>query len=179
VDEGGSGGGGAEGTRGVRSDNPEGGGGRGAFVGIPKDPLERRFVEPGIGGGLAGTGAGPFALFAAAVTRRSPILDAGRTCCRLSETLREARGVAPNCRRGGLFEVPGSGGGARPKGMGTGGLPLPTIVVGRFGDSTELVRGRTGASRDIVEVGRSASQWLAFRIKLKSTSGIDATFCGS
>jgi hypothetical protein len=50
-------------------------------VGILKDELERRFADPGIGGGLPGTGAGDsFALFAAAVTRRLTILDAGRTC---------------------------------------------------------------------------------------------------
>jgi hypothetical protein len=172
-EDGGGGCGGAEGTRDARGGNPEGGGGAGEmFVGIRKDPLERRFAELGIGGGLAGTGAGDsLALFAAAVTRRLTMLEAGRTCWRLSETLRGTRGVAPDCRRGAMFEVPDSGecgGGARPRGMGTGRLPLPTIVDGRFGDSPELVRGRAGTFRDTVEVGRSAARWLAMRLKLKT-----------
>lgn len=94
------------------------------------------------------------------------MLDAGRTCWRLSERIRGLRGlrgrggVAPGCRRGTLFEVPGSGGGggARPRGVGTGRLPLPTIVDGRFGDSTEFVRGRTGTFKEAVEIGRSATR---------------------
>ena len=59
-----------------------GGGGGGGAVGTLTEELVRRLAaDPGIGGGLPGMGAGEasFALFAAAVTRRLTILDAGRT----------------------------------------------------------------------------------------------------
>ena len=61
-----------------------GGGGGGGAVGTLTDELVRRPpTDPGTGGGLPGIGAeeeeASLALFAAAVTRRLIMLDAGRT----------------------------------------------------------------------------------------------------
>jgi hypothetical protein len=132
-------------------------------LGVVKDELERRFADAGMGGGLPGTGAGvSFALFAAAVTRRLTILVAERTSM-FSETLRGIGGAAPLGRLGPTLRVDdedgGGGGGARPMGTGTGGFPLPAIVEGRLGASTDFVRGRRGTSiDDMVDVGRSARE---------------------
>ena len=84
---------------------------------------------------------------AAAVTRRLTILDVGRTWLKFSETLRGKPGAAPAGLLGANVDDPdsdggGGGGGARPTGAGIGGFPVPTMVNGRFGVSTELVRGR-------------------------------------
>lgn len=124
------------------------------------DELGRRFADDGIGGGLPGTGAGvSFALFAAAVIRRLTILVAERAST-FSETLRGIGGAAPLGRLGPTLRLDDEGGGgARPMGTGTGGFPLPAMVEGRFGISTELVRGRRGTSTDDnVDVGRSARE---------------------
>ena len=77
----------------------------------------------------------------------------------LSDTLRGKGADGPLGRRVLAVDNPdGGGGGARPRGAGTGGLPTPTTVVGRLGVSAELVLGRRGMSTDIVDVGRSARQ---------------------
>jgi hypothetical protein len=99
------------------------------------------------------------ALFVKAVTRRFPILDAGRI---FSEILLGMGGAAPVGRRGLRLEDPNEGGGCggvRPSGVGIGALPEPTIVDGRLGGSMELIRGRKeGVSSDMVDVGRSTNQ---------------------
>lgn len=143
------GGGGAEGGNGdVRNGDDEFGGGGGAAEGTLTDELVRRpAVDPGMGGGLPGAGEGmSFALFAAAVTRRFTILDVGRTWFKFSETLRGMAGVPHAGLLGANADGPegggGGGGGARATGAGMGGFPVPTMVDGRFGVSTELVRGR-------------------------------------
>ena len=72
------------------------------------------------------------------------MLVAGRTRCRLSETVRGIDGATPVGRLGPTLRLDeeggGGGGGARPMGTGLGGFPLPAIVEGRFGGSTEPVR---------------------------------------
>lgn len=151
----------------LRNDEEVGGGGGGALLGPLNGELGLRV--PGIGGGRpgAGAGGGSFALFAAAVTRRLFILDVCRTA-RFSDTLRGIGGAFPAGRL--VAEVvPGGGGATRPIGGGAGGL-LPTMVAGRFGDSTKLVRGRgTGAdSTLIVDVGRSARDKLASDLRYET-----------
>jgi hypothetical protein len=85
--------------------------------------------------------------------------------------------VAPSGRRTPTLEVVGGGGGARPNGAGTGGLPLPTTVFGRFGASTELIRGRKGTSTDMVDVGRSANRLVTLEMRI--TTSTNTTFGGS
>jgi hypothetical protein len=52
----------------------------------------------------------------------------------------------------------GGCGGVRPRGVGIGVLPEPTIVDGRLGASMELIRGREeGVSSDMADVGRSTN----------------------
>jgi hypothetical protein len=153
-------GGGAEGAKGEDRNTEERlGGGGGALAGAVTGELERRVVELGTGGGRPGTGASDsFALLAAAVARRLTKLFADCTCCRFSDTVRGIEGTEPVGRLGPVVDVPegdDGGGGARPRGRGTGGLPA--MVVGRFGISIGLVRGRRGIlAADTVEVGRSA-----------------------
>jgi hypothetical protein len=126
-----------------------GGGGGGTLFGTLREELGRR-LPPGIGGGLPGILIDSLALFAVAVCRRSTILEAGRTL-----TPAEAlRGIGGGMTDGRLGPVDEGGGGARPGGVGTGDLPDPIIVEGRFGGSTELVRGTLS---DTVDVGRSAT----------------------
>ena len=57
------------------------GGGCGRGAALTEELVRWPVIDLGIGGGLAGMGAGEasVALFAAAVTRRWTILDAGRT----------------------------------------------------------------------------------------------------
>ena len=92
-----------------------------------------------------------------------PILVAGRTRCRLSETVRGIDGATPVGRLEPTLRLDeeggGGGGGARPMGTGIGRFPLPAMVEGRFGVSIELVRERRWTStEDMVDVGRSARE---------------------